>query len=105
MPAHLRYDISGTVIVNDTRPRPTVFVVDDDDLVRASIQGMLKSVGLRSEGFGTAQDLLPSKWPDALVWFLTSDFPESAVWIFIANWPMLASGFPLSLSPVMATFQ
>lgn len=24
---------------------PTVFVVDDDDLVRASIQGMLKSVG------------------------------------------------------------
>ena len=26
---------------------PTVFVVDDDDLVRASIQGMLKSVGLQ----------------------------------------------------------
>jgi FixJ family two-component response regulator len=34
---------------------PTVFVVDDDDLVRASIQGMLKSVGLRSETFGTPQ--------------------------------------------------
>ena len=34
---------------------PTVFVVDDDDLVRASIQGMLKSVGLRSETFATAQ--------------------------------------------------
>jgi hypothetical protein len=32
----------------------TVFVVDDDDLVRASIQGMLKSVSLRSEAFGTA---------------------------------------------------
>jgi len=29
-----------------------VFVVDDDDLVRASIQGMLKSVGLYSETFG-----------------------------------------------------
>jgi len=27
---------------------PTVFVVDDDALVRAAIQGMLKSVGLRS---------------------------------------------------------
>jgi FixJ family two-component response regulator len=40
---------------------PTVFVVDDDDLVRASIQGMLKSVGLRSETFGTAQDFLRSK--------------------------------------------
>jgi FixJ family two-component response regulator len=40
---------------------PTVFVVDDDDLVRASIQGMLKSVGLRSETFGTAQEFLRSK--------------------------------------------
>lgn len=30
---------------------PTVFVIDDDDLVRAAIQGMLKSVGLRSETF------------------------------------------------------
>ncbi len=29
----------------------TVNIVDDDDLVRASIQGMLKSVGLRSQAF------------------------------------------------------
>jgi FixJ family two-component response regulator len=43
---------------------PIVFVVDDDDLVRAAIQGMLKSVGLRSETFGTAQDFLSSKRPD-----------------------------------------
>src|SRR5258707_4656137 len=43
---------------------PTVFVVDDDDLVRASIRGMLKSVGLRSETFGTAQEFLGSKRPD-----------------------------------------
>ena len=46
-------------------PAPTVFVVDTDDSVRASIQGMLKSVGLRSESFGTAQDFLRSKRPDA----------------------------------------
>jgi FixJ family two-component response regulator len=44
---------------------PTVFVVDDDDLVRAAIQGMLKSVGLRSETFGTPQEFLHSKRPDA----------------------------------------
>jgi FixJ family two-component response regulator len=44
---------------------PTVFVVDDDDLVRASIQGMLKSVGLRSETFGTPQEFLRSKRPDS----------------------------------------
>src|SRR5208283_320290 len=43
---------------------PTVFVVDDDDLVRASIQGMLKSVGLRSETFGTPQEFLRSKRAD-----------------------------------------
>jgi FixJ family two-component response regulator len=36
----------------------TVFVVDDDDLVRAAIQGMLKSVGLQAETFGTPQEFL-----------------------------------------------
>jgi len=40
---------------------PTVFVIDDDADVRASIQGLLKSVSLRSEAFGTAQDFLRSK--------------------------------------------
>jgi FixJ family two-component response regulator len=43
---------------------PTVFVVDDDDLVRTAIQGMLKSVGLRSETFGTPQEFLRSKRVD-----------------------------------------
>jgi FixJ family two-component response regulator len=37
---------------------PTVFVIDDDDEVRASIQGLLQSAGLRSEGFATAEDFL-----------------------------------------------
>ncbi len=43
---------------------PTVFVIDDDAAVRAAIQGLLKSVGLRSESFGTAQAFLRSKRPD-----------------------------------------
>jgi len=43
---------------------PTVFVIDDDTLVRASIQGLLKSVSLRSEAFPTARDFLCSKRPD-----------------------------------------
>src|ERR1700719_4092967 len=42
----------------------TVFVVDDDALVRAAIQGMLKSVGLRSEAFATPQEFLRRKRPD-----------------------------------------
>ena len=41
-----------------------VFVVDDDAGMRAAIQGLLKSVGLRSETFGTGQDFLRSKRPD-----------------------------------------
>jgi FixJ family two-component response regulator len=43
---------------------PTVFVIDDDDTVRTAIQGMLKSVGLGSETFGTPQEFLRSKRPD-----------------------------------------
>jgi FixJ family two-component response regulator len=40
---------------------PTVFVVDDDPSVRASIQGLLRSASLRSESFGTAEEFLRSK--------------------------------------------
>jgi len=43
---------------------PTVFVIDDDTLVRASIQGLLKSVSLLSEAFATARDFLRTKRPD-----------------------------------------
>jgi FixJ family two-component response regulator len=43
---------------------PTVFVIDDDALVRAAIQGMLKSVSLQSETFGTTQEFLRNKRPD-----------------------------------------
>jgi FixJ family two-component response regulator len=43
---------------------PTVFVIDDDAAVRASIQGLLKSAGLRSETFGIAHEFLRRKRPD-----------------------------------------
>ena len=43
---------------------PTVFIIDDDIGVRASIQGLLKAVGLRSEGFGTAEEYLSHKESD-----------------------------------------
>jgi len=42
----------------------TVFVIDDDPLVRAAIQGMLKSVGLHSETFETPQEFLRRNRPD-----------------------------------------
>jgi len=43
---------------------PTVFVIDDDAAVRESIEGLLKSVGLRSEAFGTSQEFLRSERSD-----------------------------------------
>jgi FixJ family two-component response regulator len=43
---------------------PTVFVIDDDNSVRESIQGLLKSVSLQSEGFASAREFLRGKRPD-----------------------------------------
>lgn len=51
-------------------PGSTVFVIDDDPSVRRAIQGLLKSVGLRSESFGSAQDFLarsPADGPSCLI--------------------------------------
>jgi FixJ family two-component response regulator len=42
----------------------TVFVVDDDVSVRAAIQGLLKSVGLRCECFETAEEFLRRNRPE-----------------------------------------
>src|SRR5229473_8554163 len=43
---------------------PTVFVIDDDAGVRASIQGLLKSARLQCASFGTAEEFLRNKLPD-----------------------------------------
>jgi len=41
-----------------------VFLVDDDDRMRAATQRLLKSVGLHAESFATPQDFLRHKLPD-----------------------------------------
>jgi len=49
---------------------PTVFVIDDDAGIRASIQGLLKSAGLRAQCFERAEQFLerkPSDGPSCLV--------------------------------------
>src|SRR6202047_2966407 len=43
---------------------PTVFVIDDDAGVRASIQGLLKSANLRCESFESAEEFLRRNRPD-----------------------------------------
>jgi FixJ family two-component response regulator len=42
----------------------TVFIIDDDQSIRRSIQGLLKSVGLVSESYGSAQEFLARRAPD-----------------------------------------
>jgi FixJ family two-component response regulator len=42
-----------------------VYVIDDDDLVRRGLESMIRSVGLRVQGFAAARDYLETKRPDA----------------------------------------
>lgn len=44
--------------MNHSGQAPVVFVVDDDDDVRVSIAGLLRSAGLQTETFATAQEFL-----------------------------------------------
>jgi len=43
---------------------PVVFIVDDDDGMRAAMQRLLKTVGLRSESFVAPEDFLKHKLPN-----------------------------------------
>jgi FixJ family two-component response regulator len=45
--------------VSSARPS-TIFIIDDDASIRASIQGLLKSVGLQSESFANANEFFSS---------------------------------------------
>lgn len=42
----------------------TVFIIDDDPDIRASMRRLLKSVGLRAELFASPQDFLQQKMPE-----------------------------------------
>jgi len=44
--------------------RAIVFIVDDDDRMRAATQRLLKTVGLHSEAFATPQEFLQHELPD-----------------------------------------
>jgi len=48
-----------------TESEPCVFVVDDDAAVRQALQSLIRSVGLRVQTFGSAQEFWRGKRPDA----------------------------------------
>jgi FixJ family two-component response regulator len=45
--------------------QPVVFVIDDDDSVRAAVARALRTVGLEVASFGSTREFLESKRPDA----------------------------------------
>jgi FixJ family two-component response regulator len=45
---------------------PCVYIIDDDELVRESIHGLLKSAGLRAEVFATPEEFLRRPCPDVV---------------------------------------
>lgn len=45
--------------------QPVVFVIDDDLSVREAVEDLLQSIGLRVQAFGSTQEFLDSKRPDA----------------------------------------
>jgi FixJ family two-component response regulator len=58
------------VIGSDNEARPIVVVIDDDFEIREALQGLLRSIGLRVELFGSAQEFLdraPADVPGCLV--------------------------------------
>ncbi|WP_426533111.1 response regulator transcription factor [Bradyrhizobium sp. McL0615] len=48
----------------ESEKRPVVFVVDDDDSLRDSLERLFRMVGLRAETFATAAEFLKRKLPD-----------------------------------------
>ena len=48
-----------------SQEHPAVFIVDDDISVREALKNLFRSVGLRVETFGTAQEFLSSQRSDA----------------------------------------
>lgn len=88
------------------RSSPTVFVIDDDVEVRASIQSLLKAAGFHSESFGTAEEFLQieiSDWLSCLV--LEVFFLESTAWSFSGNLQAPAYAIPSSSLPATVSFR
>jgi FixJ family two-component response regulator len=44
---------------------PIVFVIDDDALIRAGIESLVRSIGLRAVAFSSAPEFMAAKRPDA----------------------------------------
>jgi len=48
-----------------TGDRPTVFVIDDDDVLREGLTSLFRSIGLQVKGFGSVKDFQQDRTRDA----------------------------------------
>ena len=48
---------------SQNQPQPTVFVVDDDEAMRSSLQWLIESVGLSVECYDSAEAFLDAYYP------------------------------------------
>jgi FixJ family two-component response regulator len=53
------------MIDDPVKEQPVVFIIDDDASVREALGSLFRSIGLRTELFGSAPEFLRSKLPDA----------------------------------------
>jgi FixJ family two-component response regulator len=52
-------------MVTQTKPR-LVAILDDDELMRGALQGLLKAVGLPAQAFASAEEFLKSEQPQQI---------------------------------------
>ena len=65
-PAKMRLNcrVSASAMASETNERGIVHVVDDDASVRDALRNLFRSVGLRTEAFGSAHEFLQHKPPE-----------------------------------------
>ena len=49
----------------NVQAQPTVFVIDDDPAIRQGLSSLLRSVNIHAEMFGSPNEFMPEKLPDA----------------------------------------
>jgi FixJ family two-component response regulator len=54
-----------TTVAVTTDEQPVVFIIDDDEQVRETVADLLRSVGLGVQAFGSTQEFMRAKRPDA----------------------------------------
>ncbi len=64
-------DVTFVSVMDDQRKTQLIAIVDDDESVRIAIKGLLKSAGLETRSFASAEEFLGSGQPSATACLIT----------------------------------